>query len=150
VSARKRWIAALSGTGLLAFLLCWPWPVHSQVAAKTFTFTSPGDDANVGTATTYLLRYSTTRPDTTSATAKSAWWSTASVLTPPPPPTPLVAGTSQTITTGPSGGWTTGTTYYVVLRSLDDVGNLSDFSNVAVLLIPDTIPPSRVIDLRVN
>src|SRR3989304_4419568 len=101
------------------FLFLVPFPTHAQVATRTFDFSAPGDDGNVGTAASYLLRFSTTRPDTTSASAKSAWWASATVLSPPPPPSPLIAGTAQSITTGPPGGWTTGTTYFLVLRSLD-------------------------------
>lgn len=120
-------------------------PAHSQVSSITLEWTAPGDDGMVGTATTYAMRFSTTRPDTTSSSSMDAWWA-AALPVPVTLPSPLIAGTSQT-TTIPGAGFITGTHYYFVMRAADEVPNWSNYSNVADFFVPDTTPPSRIIDL---
>jgi len=90
-------------------------------SAITLTWTSPGDDANSGTATTYDLRYSAseiTAGNFDSATPVSD------------EPTPLVAGTSQSKTVT---GLSASTTYYFALKTADEVPNWSSISNVPSL-----------------
>lgn len=130
--------------GLLLFVV--PFPAHSQVASIALSWTAPGDDGNVGTASRYDLRWSITRPDTTSTAAKDAWWAAATAVA--GVPTPLIAGSAQSVVVSPAGGFTTGRTYYFVIRSADEVPNWSAWSNVAVKGIPDTTPPAPIIDLR--
>jgi hypothetical protein len=92
----------------------------------TLLWTAPGDDGNVGQVSSYQLRYSTTPvgTDTTS------WWngipsSQQLVLG---PPLASAGATDSTKVTALSQG----TQYYFVLRALDEAGNISGFSNVAV------------------
>ncbi len=85
----------------------------------TLQWTSPGDDGNVGTATTYDIRYATV-PIT------DANWTGASQAS--GEPVPAVAGTSQSYTItnlNPT------TTYYFAMRTADEVPNWSTLSNVA-------------------
>lgn len=117
-----------------------------QVANVILTWTAPGDDGNIGTAAKYDVRYSTTKPDTTTQTAKDAWWAAATVTT--NPPTPLVAGSAQTMTVTPAGGFVVGQTYYFVIRTRDESGNWSDWSNVAWKAVTDVVPPAACNDLR--
>jgi fibronectin type III domain protein len=89
----------------------------------TLDWTAPGDDGTVGQASSYDLRYSTASVgiDTLS------WWNGASQATGEPAPKPSGSTDSYTVT-----NLTQGTTYYFVIRALDEVGNISGFSNVAV------------------
>jgi len=106
----------------------------------TARWTAPGDDAGVGTATAYDLRYSTdeigvaiTFDNASSATGE---------------PAPGAAGTPQSFTIT---GLTPNTTYYVAVKSVDEAGNWSAISNVvarATAPLPaDTVPPSDTTDL---
>ena len=141
-------VAGLVCVGLFLFVI--PFPVHAQTPSYTFTWTAVGDDSLTGAATSYTMKRATTRPDTTSAAAKSAWWNAASTILAIPPPAPPVAGTRMTFSVSPPGGWLSGTNYYVVIRATDDAGNMGGFSNVALVFIPDTIPPAPIIDLGVT
>jgi hypothetical protein len=128
--------------GLVLFVV--PFPVHAQVASITVDWTAPGDDGNVGTATTYQMRWSATRPDTTSTAAMDTWWGGATNVT--GLPAPKVAGSAETFVV--NGPFTTGQTYYFVMKSCDEVPNCSGYSNVGVKILPDASPPARIIDLR--
>jgi hypothetical protein len=104
-------------------------PVSAQSTpynSLTLDWTAPGDDGDVGQVSSYQLRYSTSAvgPDTTS------WWNgipSSQRLTLVPPLAPAGATDSYTVS-----GLTQGTTYYFVLRALDEVPNISGYSNVAV------------------
>jgi len=99
------------------------------------TWTAPGDDGSTGTATAYEIRYSTspiTAGNFTSATEVTT------------PPTPKPAGGSESMTIG---SLQSATTYYVALRTRDEVPNVSALSNVApfttqAVIVPDTTPPT--------
>jgi len=132
-------------TGLLFVV---PWPVHAQVPSITLDWTAPGDDGDVGTATTYEMRWATSRPDTTSGAAFTTWWNAATLVS--NMPAPRVAGTAESVVVAPVGGFSSGRAYYFVLRSTDDVGNVAGFSNVAWKVVPDAVPPAPIIDLRVR
>ena len=138
-------LAALLAVAVLFFI---PFQAHSQVASITLDWVAPGDDGNVGTATSYDMRWSTTRPDTTSAASKTSWWNAATQVA--GMPAPLVSGSAQSKVVSPAGGFTTGNTYYFVIVATDDSGNVSGWSNVAWRFIPDATPPAPIVDLRVR
>jgi subtilase family serine protease/subtilisin family serine protease len=86
----------------------------------TLTWTATGDDGMQGRANAYDLRYST-------APISDANWEQATpVAGTPAPQTP---GALEQFTIG---GLAPGTSYYVALKVLDNVGNSSEISNVVV------------------
>jgi len=121
---------------------------QAQVPSITLDWTAPGDDGDVGTALSYDMRWAITRPDTTSNATFTTWWNTATPVI--GLPLPLIAGTAQSTVVAPVGGFISGRTYYFVLRSTDDVGNVSGFSNVAWRAVLDLIPPAPITDLHVR
>jgi len=82
-------------------------------------WTAPGDDSVTGTATTYLIRYST-------GVMTAANWDASPLYA--PPPMPLGAGTPQTLT---MRGLVPGQTYHVGIKAMDERANLSGLSNIA-------------------
>jgi len=92
----------------------------STTTTLTVGWTSPGDDGNSGTATSYDIRYSTS-PIT------SGNWASATQAS--GEPAPSVAGTSQSFTIT---GLSVGTTYYIAMKTSDEVPNTSGLSNIAV------------------
>jgi len=84
----------------------------------TLTWTAPGDDGNVGTASQYDIRYSTS-PIT------DANWASATQCTGEPSPQPAGSGESFVVT-----GLNPSTTYYFALKTADEVPNWSSLSNV--------------------
>jgi hypothetical protein len=127
----RRWLVILMG---LSALLLAPLLAHAQGAppdSVKLSWTAPGDDGAIGTATLYELRMSTSTIDASN-------WSSATVV--PGVPAPRVAGTKQTFTVN---GLTNGTTYYFAIRTQDDAGNWSGISNVMRWdWITDTAPPA--------
>ncbi len=123
-------------------------PAQAQIPSLTLEWNAPGDDGNVGTAALYEMKYATTRPDTTTQSGWTAWWSTATAIS--GMPTPLVAGTMQTVTVSPAGGFIAGNTYFFAMRSRDEAGNWSTFSNVAFRSVLDTTAPGGSVNLRVR
>ncbi len=107
--------------------------------SATLSWTAPFDDSGLSK---YDGRYSTTRPDTTVTTSKDTWWAAATVIS--VMPIPEVTGTNQTVTISPLGGGT----YYFVVRSKDNFGNWSDWSNVATKTVVDTVGPLRIKNLQ--
>ncbi len=87
--------------------------------AVNLSWTAPGNDGTVGTATSYLVRYST------SAINSEGAWSSATIVT-TGIPTPAASGTAQSMSVS---GLTSGTTYYFAVRAQDAVPNLGDLSN---------------------
>ena len=134
----KRWIQILSALFLGS-------PAFGQVPSITLDWNAPGDDGSVGTATTYEMRWRAVAPDTTSQATIQSWWNLATPVT--GLPNPQIAGTAQSVTVSPAGGFQAGT-YYFVMRAADEVPNWSLFSNVAMKTVTDTTPPARVVDLR--
>ncbi|TMQ69860.1 MAG: hypothetical protein E6K81_13955 [Candidatus Eisenbacteria bacterium] len=118
---------------VLLLLVLAPIVAHAQAAPDTvtLTWTAPGDDGRVGTATDYELRIST-------APITAANWGQATIV--PGTPRPLVAGTRQRMIVR---GLANGTTYWLALKTVDDAGNWSDVSNVVRWdWIYDASPPA--------
>ncbi len=84
------------------------------------SWTAPGDDYDIGTATTYDIRYST------SAITDGNW---ASATQATGEPSPSAAGSSETFTIT---GLSASTTYYVAIKTDDEVPNTSSLSDNAV------------------
>ena len=85
----------------------------------TLTWTAPGDDDDVGTASKYDIRYST-------STITDANWDSATQCE--GEPTPKVAESSETFTVT---GLSSGTTYYFAIKTADEVPLWSPLSNIA-------------------
>lgn len=88
-------------------------------------WTAPGDDGYEGTATLYDIRYATD-----SLVLKN--WTNARSY--PDPPEPMSAGSSQQ---HEIGGLSLDSSYYFGIKSADDVGNISDLSNMAAQEVPE-------------
>lgn len=112
-------------------LIKWFSLTHSQAQeSRTFEsfssagvflkWTAPGDDGHYGTASAYDLRYSTTYITETS-------WEAASHFDGEPRVEP--AGTVQNCYVS---GLTAGTVYYFAMKTVDEAGNWSPLSNVAL------------------
>jgi hypothetical protein len=83
----------------------------------TLTWTAPGGDGVIGTASQYDIRYSTTG-------ISEANWNVATQCT--GEPTPQVAGSAETFTVT---GLAQNTPYYFALKAADDIPNWADVSN---------------------
>lgn len=108
--------------GLLLLLLA-PVLANAQgggADSVRMVWTAPGDDGAIGTASSYEMRISTSPID-------AGNWNAATVAT--GLPAPLPNGTRQGVTIR---GLTNGTPYYIAMRSVDDAGNWSAISNVAL------------------
>lgn len=131
------WLVALVGIFL-------PRPAHAAILTITsssvdLSWSSPGDDGAVGTASVYDLRYSLTPITVANFGTATRWTNT---------PVPLVSGTTQGVTVN---GLAPGTVYYFAIKAADEAGNWSVMSNVATattLGLPDLAPPSAITDLR--
>lgn len=122
-------------------------PATAQVSSATLSWTAPGDDGGSGTATSYQMRYTTMRPDTTSQATIDNWWFVATPVT--TLPVPQLSGTMQFVNVAPMGGFMAKQTYYFVMKACDEVTNCSTYSNVAVFTVPgDLLAPRRTNDLR--
>ncbi|MFC1731822.1 fibronectin type III domain-containing protein [candidate division KSB1 bacterium] len=84
-------------------------------------WTAPGDDGSSGTASSYDVRYST-------SVINDGNWSSATQAT--GESTPSVAGSSESMTVS---GLSSGTLYYIALKTSDEVPNESTLSNVPSL-----------------
>jgi hypothetical protein len=91
-------------------------PTSSSV---NLSWSATGDDANVGIANYYDIRYST-------SSITSANWNSATPVT--GEPNPASPGTNQTMTVS---GLSANTTYYFAMNVADEVNNMSGLSNVA-------------------
>lgn len=117
----RRFAGWMRGAALAAALAL---PASAAADSVTLSWTAPGDDGNVGRAASYELRYSG-QPVAASDTA--SWWGAATAVGPLPAPQSAGSRESYTIP-----GLTTGSTYYFVIRTSDEVPNVSGFSNVCV------------------
>ncbi len=106
------------------------------VSSVTLTWTSPGDDGNTGTATTYDVRYSTA--SITAANFASATAATGE-------PAPKVAGSAETFVVS---GLNSNALYYFAVKTADEVPNWSSISNVVTrTTLTETTAPSAVTSL---
>lgn len=111
--------------------------VNVTNSSLELSWTAPGDDGNSGTAKGYDLRYSTTTLST-----EIDWQSAIEVSN---EPTPRAAGT---IDSAVISGLTSNVKYYIGLKSVDEAGNWSALSNIAIgTTTPDTISPAQITDL---
>jgi hypothetical protein len=117
---------------LLLLLALAPIVAHAQgVDSVTVSWTAPGDDGQIGTATAYELRMS-------ASPITSSNWVNAGIVA--GTPTPRAPGTRQSAVVR---GLTRGTTYWFAIKTVDEVGNWSNMSNVLQWdWVVDTAPPS--------
>jgi hypothetical protein len=83
------------------------------------SWTAPGDDAHIGTAASYLVRYSTSEIN-----SQARWEAATPVTVGVPAPKP--AGQAEQMTVS---GLTPGTAYYFAVRAQDEASNLGGLSN---------------------
>jgi len=86
----------------------------------SLTWTAPGDDGNNGTASEYILRYSTS-----SEITSLNWASSTDIIS---EPAPSVSGSTESLTVS---NLDTSQTYYWSIKSEDEMDNSSDISNSA-------------------
>ena len=102
------------------------------------SWTAPGADGTIGTASSYLIRYSAS-----SINSQTTWDNATPVIT--GIPAPKIAGQTETMTVG---GLTPGSTYYFAVRAQDEVPNLAGLSNSpSAMAMTDTTPPSAISNL---
>ena len=132
---------------LILFLILGILVSQANAITKTFTltWTAPGDDGNVGTATVYDLRVST------DSLALINNWNTCTPVTCTKVtgvPIPHIVGTHETFTFILDVN--TGINYYFAIKAADEIPNWSAISNIKTIIVPDTIPPSTINDLNVT
>lgn len=99
------------------------------------SWTAPGDDGSVGTASFYTLRYSISE-----ITALN--FDDTILHQTAPTPVPLLAGTIQNVDIV---GLLEGTRYWFAMKASDEVGNISIISNIVDTLTPsDTTAPGQI------
>ena len=135
--------ARVSAAVLLAALLLAGIPngAGAQIGAansRKLEWTAPGDDGARGRATRYELRCSVAAVnDPSDSIALDHWWSSLSTSV-PGMPVPSQAGVVDSVRVN---NLAYGTTYYFMIRSVDDSQNWSPYSNVAaVTLAPCDAP----------
>ena len=105
----------------------------------TLSWTAPGDDGNVGTATTYDIRYSTSN---ITAGNFSAATQVANE------PSPKAAGSAETFVVT---GLASGTGYFFAVKTADEVPNWSGLSNVVSRTTTvEQIPPATITNLAAS
>jgi protocatechuate 3,4-dioxygenase beta subunit len=92
--------------------------------AVTLTWTAPGDDGNVGTASSYVIKY-LDQPITAA--------NFASAVTVLNPPVPKAAGSVETYEVK---GLLSNKTYFFAIKAVDEAGNVSDLSNIVSAVTP--------------
>ena len=119
--AARRLVPALTlGAALLGGAFTPRLAVADSVA---LVWTAPGDDGNVGRASSYEMRYS----ENPVAADTAAWWASATSVG--AMPAPLPAGSTESYIVA---GLAPGKTFYFAIRSSDEAPNVSGFSNIAV------------------
>ncbi len=136
--------SALSNQASALVAIVAPSPVTDLAAANQtsngvdLSWTSTGDDENVGTPAAFDIRYSTSPIDAGNF---------ASAVEVEGEPLPAAGGTPQRMTVA---GLTPSTSYYFAMKAYDEAGAASKISNVAsaTTAAPDTTAPAEVTDLR--
>lgn len=107
----------------------------------TLTWTSPGDNGDQGTASSYFLKFAA------DSIVTETGWNSATAIT-QGVPSPAIAGTPQQMTA--RGLPTTGEVWFCI-RATDNRDNMSSFSNAASTSAQaDVTPPGYVADLEAN
>jgi chitodextrinase len=112
--------------------------IDSSLTSLTLSWTAPGDDGDVGTASLYDLRYSTSVINETNFRALYSY---------PGVTLPLSSGSPETLMVT---GLTKNTAYHFAIKTADEVQNWSPLSNdVLGIARPgtDTIPPAAITNL---
>lgn len=127
------------GTGMASSVASAPMAAYAKSSTSvTLTWTAPGDDLDVGTATAYSIRYSTSVID-------SLNWLQATEAVNPPAPQPADSDETFDVV-----GLDAGRLYYFAIKAVDEVGNWSELSSVISLLTgADQDPPATISDLTV-
>ncbi|MCK4302224.1 MAG: fibronectin type III domain-containing protein, partial [candidate division Zixibacteria bacterium] len=111
--------------------------VNPTSSSVTLTWTASGDDGNVGTASTYDIRYAT-------VAISEANWDAAVQVT--GEPSPDAAGIAESFVVS---GLSPSTAYYFAIKVSDEVPNWSELSNVAgVGTGPEEDAPEAIADLQ--
>lgn len=105
-------------------------PVGVTNQSITMTWLAPGDDGVQGRATRYDIRFSST----TSLTPN--WWDSIAVAV-PTLPIPQEPGSAESLTVS---GLEPETTYYLALKTADEVPNWSAISNVLIATTMEAAP----------
>ena len=113
-----------------------------EVGEVVLDWTAPGDDGNIGLASSYEIRYS-------QSNINAGNYSQATIY--PTPPSPLPAGSSEELVVT---SLSPGVQYFFAVRAYDDEGLISGLSNVPSALAKsnpdpgDVTPPSAIADLN--
>ena len=102
----------------------------------TLIWTATGDDGEVGTASTYDMRYST-------STITDANWNSATQVN--GEPQPQVAGSLESFTVT---GLEQEVTYFFAIMVADEIPNWSSLSNIVSATTPDETPPGGITSLQ--
>jgi hypothetical protein len=127
------------GTILLLAIFCM-LGCHESTKAVDFVFswTAPGDDGSVGTASKYEIKYAI---DSVSLINS---WATCTSIPASLAKIPKVAGTPESLTVTLT--LNSETTYFFGIKAADEVPNWSPVSNIVRRYIPDITPPAMIIN----
>jgi len=106
-----------------------PGDEHGEII---LTWTAPGDDGYIGLTDHYVIKYSTTD------ISESNWTEVLSILNPPQPLSPG-GSTYFAFDTHEDGHY-----YYIAMKAYDEVGNVSDLSNVAFSFSAGIMMPIQI------
>lgn len=120
-----------------------PARAQAPTTSVTLLWTAPGDDGMTGRAAQYDLRVSTA---SIAGTDTLSWWNAATVVD-VTGKVPAVPGAADSVVVP---NLLVGSRYIAIIRAADEVPNWSGYSNVAVIDLRDSTPPSRIADLRVR
>lgn len=109
--------------------------------SAVLSWIAPGDDRDIGTATSYDIRYSSSRLSTLN------WYAATQINN---EPQPQIAGANQTVTVN---GLDANATYHFAMKTYDEVENVSAISNIVngtTLELVDTVTPDVITNLKVS
>lgn len=112
---------------------------RAEARDAVLMWTATGDDGTVGRATSYQIRYKSTPP----ASDTLSWWNAAGTV---PAPVPSVSGAVDSVRVT---NFDAATSWYFMMVAIDEAGNMSGWSNVAVLSALDVVRPARITGLIV-